>query len=537
MYTQCPRCGAMIRDPGRDFPCPRCGVPVRSAGQGFVADEESMGPLASIHMSGEPGWKALLRALQQLSRLGSFVLFALSLVLCFAALFVGIPKVIVGTPASDLQAVLYILTPAPLGLFAFGGTAMAAYHLFLAGAITSSLIYLLLMERKKLRPLMSESAARFRSPDRHIGLGVVQLPQVFFAIFFFDIIFAIIMALSGTTTRTPAFETYPDWYLYFTFANASVYEEFAARTLLLGIPLMLAYIMAFSRRARPGFGRYAAPPVPVQFAGAAATQPAVVPAAAPFPPPKPDALIDVSADELSTRVVPRIDDRKTPIASAPVFRAPDAVPPPLAPTVEAQLLALPKAATSSQPAPVQPQPPQPQPAAPYPPPGPAVPLFYKAAAPQTSIPAIPSQPRTLREYLRSRTTNGMWGYFLGGGFTIGPLEAFFIVGSSLMFGLAHVAGWDMWKALPTFIAGLGFGYLFLKVGIHAAILLHFSFDYLSLGQALLPGFVLMELLLLGLWTVVGAFYFGHYVVLAVKWLMEQARPAKGRGTDEGNKRP
>jgi hypothetical protein len=132
----------------------------------------------------------------------------------------------------------------------------------------------------------------------------------------------------------------------------------------------------------------------------------------------------------------------------------------------------------------------------------------------------------MTDYLRSRSTNGLLGYFLGGGFTMGPLEAFFIAGSALMFGLAHVAGWDMFKALPTFIAGLGFGYLFLKVGIHAAILLHFAFDYLSLGEALLPGFGLMDLLLVVLFTVVGAFYFGHYAVQAAKWFRGQLGPER-----------
>jgi len=533
MYTQCPRCGAMLTDPGRDFPCPRCGQPVRSAGQGFVADEEAMGPLASVHMSGEPIWKALFRALQQLARLGSFGLFAVSLVLCFAALFIGIPMVLDGAPESDLTAVLYILTPAPLGLFGFGGTALVAYHVFLAAAITFSFVYLLYKERRKLRPLMSDSAARFRSPDRHSALGLVQLPQVFFAIFFFDILFAILLVLSGTTTRTPAFETYPDWYLYFTFANASVYEEFAARTLLLGIPLMLAYIMAFSRRPRPSDGASGDILLPRPPYAPAAPKAQSEPAAAPAPLPKPDALIDIQSDDLSTRVAPRLDDTRTPIAATPAFRAPAAAPPPLAPTVETQVPALPQAATSSQPAPVISPPSTERQVAPYAPPAPAVPLFYPPAALRMPAPAVPPRPPTLAGYLRSRTKNGLWGYFLGGGFTIGPLEAFFIAGSAFMFGYAHVAGWDLWKMLPTFVAGLGFGYLFLKVGIHAAILLHFSFDYLSLGQALLPGFGLMELLLVALWSVVGAFYFGHYAVLSVKWLLGQVGLTKGHGTDEG----
>lgn len=519
MQTQCSRCGAMLPDPGTDFPCPRCGAPVRSAGGGFVTDEEALGPLASVHLSGEPGWKALLRVLQHLARLGSFVLFAVSLALCFAALFWGIPLVLEGAPGSDLYGVLYVLTPAPLGLVEFGGMELVAYHIFLAAAITASLACLLYSERRKLRPLMSESAARFRAPDRQSGLGVVQLPQVFFAIFFFDILFAILVALAGTSPRVPPFETYPDWYLFYTFAHASVYEEFAARTLLVGIPLMLAHIMAHSRLARPAhIAALAGPPVAAQQAPAP-VPPAAPPEAAIAPPRRPDALIDATVEDASTRLVPRPGDALAPIASAPAFGAPSESPPPLAPTALPPLPPVARSAPVPQTAaPASPQPSAPEPVSPRPPP---------PAAPYPALAAPP--PLTLRNFLRSRTTNGLLGYILGGGFRIGPLEAFFITGSALMFGYAHVAGWDLWKLLPTFIAGLGFGYLFLKVGIHAAILLHFSFDYLSLGQSLLPGFELMGLLLLVLWTIVGAFYFGHYTVQAVKWLMGQVRPAGGKG--------
>jgi hypothetical protein len=540
MYTQCPRCGAMLADPGRDFPCPRCGARVRSAGGGFVADEEAMGPLASVHMSGEPGWKALLRALQQLSRLGAFVLFYVSMLLCFSALFVGIPLVLGGAPGSDYQAVLYVLTPAPLGLFGFGGGALAAYHIFLSAVIIASFAWLMYTERQKIRPLLSDSAARFRSPDRQSPLGVVQLPQVFLAIFFFDILFAIIIALTGTTTRAPAFETYPDWYLYFTFANASVYEEFAARTLLLGVPLLLAYVLAFGRQGRPDRRAGRLPFGPdVVF-------PPTAPVAVPLPPPRPDALIDVPADDLSTRLVPKPGDASAPVASTPAFGAPA----PEAPPVQGPGLVYPRVpdkdqalilATTQRPVPESLSPPTlpPKPATPsegpgpgwvtgdviVPPPPPVVkPPGWEPLRPPARF-QPPPRP-TLAGYLRSRSTNGMWGFLLGGGFKIGPLEAFFITGSALMFGLAHVAGWDMFKALPTFVAGLGFGYLFLKVGIHAAILLHFAFDYLSLGQALLPGFGLMELLLLVLFAIVGAFYFGHYAVQAARWFREQTGQAE-----------
>jgi hypothetical protein len=143
-------------------------------------------------------------------------------------------------------------------------------------------------------------------------------------------------------------------------------------------------------------------------------------------------------------------------------------------------------------------------------------------------PAGPAPARvfeSLSDYLRRRSTRGLWGYVLGGGFSIGPLEAFFIVGSALMFGYAHVPSWDMWKLVPTFIAGLGFAYLFLRVGIHAAILLHFSFDYLGMAVAMLPAFDTFYGVVALLWVAVGAFYFAHYVHGAAKWASAAVRTA------------
>jgi hypothetical protein len=53
----------------------------------------------------------------------------------------------------------------------------------------------------------------------------------------------------------------------------------------------------------------------------------------------------------------------------------------------------------------------------------------------------------------------------------------FLLASSAIFGLAHLPGWGWWKVAPSFVAGLGLGYLFLRHGVGAAILAHFVNDY------------------------------------------------------------
>ena len=51
-----------------------------------------------------------------------------------------------------------------------------------------------------------------------------------------------------------------------------------------------------------------------------------------------------------------------------------------------------------------------------------------------------------------------------------------VLASSLLFGFAHAPGWGWWKVLPAFVAGLGMGYVFVRHGLGAAILLHFATD-------------------------------------------------------------
>ena len=74
---------------------------------------------------------------------------------------------------------------------------------------------------------------------------------------------------------------------------------------------------------------------------------------------------------------------------------------------------------------------------------------------------------------------GSWLRPLVGGTGMGDAEKILIVFSAVFFALGHYQGWDMWKLLPTFLAGLAMGYLFVKYGLYASIMFHFSFNFLS----------------------------------------------------------
>ena len=71
-----------------------------------------------------------------------------------------------------------------------------------------------------------------------------------------------------------------------------------------------------------------------------------------------------------------------------------------------------------------------------------------------------------------------FGELLGGGGKFDVWSVSLILLTAVLFGFAHI-GWGLWKVLPTFVSGLIFGYLFVRVGLHAAIVVHFLIDYSS----------------------------------------------------------
>jgi len=73
---------------------------------------------------------------------------------------------------------------------------------------------------------------------------------------------------------------------------------------------------------------------------------------------------------------------------------------------------------------------------------------------------------------------GSWKCLFGR-FEMNSAAVAFIFISAVVFSYAHLSGWDIFKLFPTFVSGLALGYLFVKYGIHAAIMLHFIINYLS----------------------------------------------------------
>jgi len=134
----------------------------------------------------------------------------------------------------------------------------------------------------------------------------------------------------------------------------------------------------------------------------------------------------------------------------------------------------------------------------------------------------------MRPPTASRSAKHSLRYLLGGRLrresSRGALLAAWILllASSALFGAAHAPGWGWWKVVPAMVAGLGFGYLFLRHGIGAAILAHFATDYLSVlpwegvGASSAD---LVSLLFLSL-ALIGSGFFVWYILYAGEQLRD-----------------
>ena len=86
--------------------------------------------------------------------------------------------------------------------------------------------------------------------------------------------------------------------------------------------------------------------------------------------------------------------------------------------------------------------------------------------------------------------------------------------SSIMFGVAHVGAWTWYKAIPTAVSGIAFAWLYGKYGLPAAVLLHYTFDYIFMPLLLFFEFgndsVYITLMLTGIYFlfIAGAFFVG-----------------------------
>lgn len=133
-------------------------------------------------------------------------------------------------------------------------------------------------------------------------------------------------------------------------------------------------------------------------------------------------------------------------------------------------------------------------------------------------------PLLLVDFLRRNRMYKWHSYLLGGGFKIGTPEAILVVVSAAIFGYAHYAGgWGAWKIIPASAGGLAFGYLFLRFGLAASIMLHFATDYLGMPMEVFNSNGLSLITQVGflIWLGFGVIFFSYYLTRIGEFLTGQ----------------
>jgi hypothetical protein len=117
-----------------------------------------------------------------------------------------------------------------------------------------------------------------------------------------------------------------------------------------------------------------------------------------------------------------------------------------------------------------------------------------------------------------------WRYLIGGDFKLTGIPVILIIFSALVFGFAHAPGWDYWKVFTSTASGLAFGYLFIRKGLYASVMLHFTINYLSMPLEVAsdpPALVLIFDIVLFLLIFVGAMFFIYYIKRIYEFLTKQ----------------
>ncbi len=156
---------------------------------------------------------------------------------------------------------LFLLLPPVALVVTRDQTVFLAYYALIAVSLVAALAVQLAVDVRPLTHLLrlppEDLAGRLRA-----RVGFTTLAQVFLASFFFQVMF--ILILNAVQVPTPSFlesNVFPPWYIVFSLANASVFEEVISRLLLIGLPLFAASLVLRTRwllryRNTPHRGRY-----------------------------------------------------------------------------------------------------------------------------------------------------------------------------------------------------------------------------------------------------------------------------------------
>ncbi|MEK6851838.1 MAG: hypothetical protein AABY30_04795, partial [Candidatus Thermoplasmatota archaeon] len=216
----CARCGVPFFGPA----CPACGTPVG-------------GPMASTEASALTGIRATGSVFWTFGMISYLALLVANLVAFAYTANLIVQGALAGGPR---YIDLYVLAPFAVGeTYDVSAEVFLAYFLLIVIGIVLSYVWFGVRDGRATARTFTRPLADFRSRMESRSAWVAT-GQVFLASLFFQFAFILLLAAAGFEPETPGFVVpVPDWYQYFALANASVYEEFVARWLFIGVPLAL----------------------------------------------------------------------------------------------------------------------------------------------------------------------------------------------------------------------------------------------------------------------------------------------------------
>ncbi len=138
----------------------------------------------------------------------------------------------------------------------------------------------------------------------------------------------------------------------------------------------------------------------------------------------------------------------------------------------------------------------------------------KYKSPQKSVELDSKKTPRILENIRS--TNPLL-YLIGGWRKLDFIGVIFLVFSSVAFGYVHYAnGWGAWKIFQAGVAGVVFGYAYIKYGFHAAIFLHTTNNFI-IGYLATPnyGLIINGGFLFLILTFLGAFILLYFILIVL----------------------
>lgn len=127
-------------------------------------------------------------------------------------------------------------------------------------------------------------------------------------------------------------------------------------------------------------------------------------------------------------------------------------------------------------------------------------------------------------------------FLLGGEMRLNLLTTWLIIISAVVFAFAHVGSWDLWKVPQVLVSGMALGYAFVRFGLFASILLHFSINFVtSWIYELWPEdsvvFVVLGMVVL-LWLIAGSYFFLDYTIRFGRKFLSLGRLHRGKQRQE-----